>query len=96
MKKTSNLKEGLNKHKTGLALGLFLAVVHLIWSVLVALTPGGLQRFMSWVLNLHALEPFMIITTTSVTKALLLMLVTFVFGYVFGWIFASLWNWVKE
>jgi len=82
----------LDKNKTGLVLGLFFAIVHAVWAVLVLVIPGNLQNFIDWAFNLHFLEPVYTITSFNLVNAILLLIVTFVCGYVLGWIFAAVWN----
>ncbi len=84
------LKEGnmIDKNKTGLALGLFFAIVHAIWALSVALMPNTLQSFLDWIFNLHSLEPVWILISFNLLNSLFLIGVTFVSGYLFGWVFA--------
>jgi len=77
----------LDKYKVGLSVGLFFAVVHAGWALLVAIIPGVLQNFLDWVFNLHFLEPVWVLTTFNFLNAILLVIVTFVIGYIFGWVF---------
>jgi hypothetical protein len=77
----------MSRNKIGLTLGLFLAIFHAIWSVFVAIIPMGVQNFMNWVLNLHHINiPFYIITPFMIGNAILLIVITFIFGYIFGWV----------
>lgn len=82
----------LNKNKTGLVLGIFIALMHAIWAVLVAVIPVSLQKFIDWAFLLHSLKPIYEITSFVLLNAVLLVVVTFVCGYVMGWIFAAVWN----
>ncbi len=84
----------LNPNKTGLIVGVFFGIVHLVWAVFVAL--GFAQAIMDWIYGLHFMSnPFYIVTFSAGT-AILLVLVTFAVGYVFGSVFAMLWNAIKK
>lgn len=83
----------LDKNKTGLALGVFFAIVHLVWSILVAIVPSTIQNFIDWILKLHHIGlTFTIIQPFNILNAVLLIIVTFICGFVFGWVFAYAWN----
>ncbi|MBW2970446.1 hypothetical protein KY319_04965 [Candidatus Woesearchaeota archaeon] len=86
----------LDKNKTGLALGAFFAVFHAIWAIFIAITAGGVQRFIDWILGLHMIQMQWTIMPFNIVSAVLLVVVTFVFGYIFGWIFAAVWNYVVK
>ncbi|MBI4896040.1 MAG: hypothetical protein HY832_00630 [Candidatus Aenigmarchaeota archaeon] len=90
------MKNQLNEHKVGLILGLFLAVLHAVWSLAIALGSGMVQTFMDWIFQLHSLQPVYVITTFNPMNTVLLVVATFVGGYVFGWIFAACWNWIEK
>ena len=78
----------MNKNKTGLVLGYFFALLHLIWAILVALIPVQLQTGINWVFKLHGLEPVWTITSMTWLNAIMLVIMTFVSGYIIGWAFA--------
>lgn len=84
----------MNKQKTGLAVGSFAAVMHIVWSVLVML--GLAQPLYNWILALHAVEVPVTIGEMSIVGAIVLIVVAFVVGNIVGWIFASVWNWVNR
>lgn len=83
----------LDKNNTGLVFGMFLALLHLLWAVLIWVIPTYLQKFLDWIFKLHALEPIWKITTMTVINAALLVIITFIFGYILGWVFAWIWDW---
>lgn len=82
----------LDKNQTGLILGIFMALIHLVWAILVWIIPTLLQNFLDWIFELHALEPIWKLTTMTIFNALLLVIMTFIIGYIAGWIFAWIWN----
>ena len=84
----------MNKHKVGLTLGSFFAVIHLGWSILVML--GVAQPFYNWILALHAIEAPMTISAMGIGGLVSLVAFTAVVGYVFGWVFALVWNWINK
>ena len=86
--------EKLSKAKTSLVLGLFMAVVHAVWAVLVAL--GVAQGLMDWIFKMHMIESPYVISDFGFGTAIGLFIITFVVGYVFGWIFAALWNSLRK
>jgi uncharacterized membrane protein len=82
----------MNRNKTGLIVGFFLAIIHAIWALMVAIIPNQLQSFLNWIFVLHSLEPYWIITAFNFPNALLLVIVTFIFGYLLGYLFAAIWD----
>lgn len=82
----------LDKNQVGLIVGIFFAVLHAVWALVIAVIPGTLQSFLNWVFELHFLEPIWTITAFNLVNALFLVVVTFVCGYIFGWVFAAIWN----
>ena len=78
----------LDKNKTGITLGIFFAVVHAAWALLVLIVPGILQSSLNWIFRLHFLQPIWSITTFNLLYALGLIIVTFIVGYILGWVFA--------
>lgn len=86
--------EKLSKAKTGLALGLFLAVVHAAWAVLVAL--GVAQGLIGWYTEMHMLINPYVVLDFSLGTAVGLVVMVFIVGYILGWIFAALWNGLRK
>jgi len=80
----------INKNKAGLALGFFLSFVHLVWGILVAL--GIAQAFMDFIFKIHMISLSMTVGPFSLSKTIVLVVVTFIVGYVFGWLVAFFWN----
>ncbi len=86
--------EKLSKAKTGLVLGLFFAVVHAVWAILVAL--GVAQGLIDWATNMHMLDNPYIVLDFSLGTAVGLVVMTFVIGCVLGWVFSALWNSLRK
>ncbi len=86
----------LNKNKTGIAVGLFLAIVHLLWALWIAISASSLQSFLDWIFTIHMLEPVWFITQFSILNTIWLVIMTFVLGYIFGWLFALCHNWAHK
>ncbi len=86
----------LDKNKTGLIVGFFLAILHVIWALIIAVIPNQLQSFLNWIFDIHFLEPDWIITTFNLVDAIFLVAVTFVFGYICGYLFALIGNYILK
>lgn len=84
----------LSAKKVGLTIGIFLAVLHLAWLILLLLGVGA--RFLEWILGLHMMEMPITFTAFSWTNAAILLIATFVSGLVFGWVFATLYNYLDK
>ncbi|MFH1170288.1 MAG: hypothetical protein V1704_01890 [Candidatus Vogelbacteria bacterium] len=80
----------IDKNKTGLTFGFLISLMHLFWSVLVAL--GIAQVLLDFILGLHMISLPMTVMPFDFAKALMLVVVTFVSGYIFGWLMAFFWN----
>lgn len=80
----------LKASRVGLVLGLFIAGLHLLWSIIVAIGWGQmLMNFISW---FHMLSSQQQVAPFDLTAAFFMVLITFAVGYVIGWIFSTLWN----
>lgn len=80
----------LDVNKTALTVGSFMGLMHLLWSVVVAL--GFAQGLMDFVFSLHFLNNPYTVNNFDVTLAAMLVVMTFVVGFLGGWIFARMWN----
>ena len=90
----SNPNLNLNRNRTGLIVGSFSGVWHVLWSLLVGI--GLAQTLLDWIYRLHFLNnPFHVADFNIVTAALLVV-ITFALGYLVGWFFAFLWNTVHK
>ncbi len=77
-----------------MAVGGTVALIHLGWSLLVML--GWATGLMDFLFSLHFLSNPYVVQVFDLGKALMLVVVTGVFGYVMGWVFAWVWNMVKK
>jgi len=77
-------------HKVGLVVGLFVALIHALWSAFVAV--GYAQGFLDFIYGMHFLQNPFIVQPFNLTIAVGLVIVTLIIGYVSGAIFAWLWN----
>lgn len=84
----------LNAKKLGLTIGSFVATIHLVWLILVAI--GSAQWFIDKVMGLHMMQMTVTIQPFDILKALLLLVVGFAAGYIFGWLFATIYNLVEK
>jgi hypothetical protein len=82
----------LDKNKTGLVLGVFFAIVHLVWALFIAIIPSLMQNFIDWIMGLHFLGIAITVLPFSILSAAMLVIMTFIVGFVFGWVFAFAWN----
>jgi hypothetical protein len=80
----------INPHSFGVVFGIFLAVWHALWSLLVWL--GAAQPLIDLIFRLHMITPPYKIDAFNLGTAAALVLVTAVIGYVMGWIVGFLWN----
>lgn len=80
----------LNYRKTALAVGLFLAGFHALWSILVATGAG--QMFYDFILWAHMIHVPITIGPFELKAAVTLVAITFALGYLFGFGFAYVWN----
>lgn len=80
----------LNAHVTGLTVGSFFGLWHLLWSLLVAV--GVAQAMLDMMFNLHFFDNPLVVNEFAITKALMLVVMTSVCGYIAGVIFAMLSN----
>ncbi len=80
----------LNKSKTAMAVGVFVALMHAAWAVVVGLGLG--QKLVNWAMTLHFMYYPVKVLEFNGSNAVMLVIATFVGGYVFGWVFAAVWN----
>ena len=80
----------LNSVKFGLAFGIFFAILHAVWALLVAMR--GAQQFIEWIMPLHFIDILYSVNAFSLSVALMLVVFAFIGGYVIGWLLAWLYN----
>ena len=80
----------LSEYQTGIALGTFFGLMHVVWALVVYL--GFAQTWLDFVLNLHFLENSYVVSAFDLQKAVILVIITAVIGYVAGFVFAKVWN----
>ncbi|HLF54030.1 MAG TPA: hypothetical protein VI544_02515 [Candidatus Nanoarchaeia archaeon] len=88
------MREILNKHKSGLIFGTFAALLHAIWSVIVALGFG--QGIVNFITALHFFSASEVVQPFVFGNALMLIITAFVVGYALGFIFASVVNFYNK
>lgn len=75
---------------TALVVGVFVALMHAIWMLLIFF--GVAQLYMNWIFGLHLLtNPYKVLPFNLMT-AVWLIVFTFIVGYIMGWVFAFIWN----
>lgn len=84
----------LNPQATGLVVGTFAVVMHLIWLVLIA--TGLAQVWVDFVYSIHFLNNPFTVATFDITKALTLIIIVFIVGFIIGNIFARVWNTITK
>ena len=82
----------LKSKQLGLAFGCFLAIIHLVWALSIAIIKQPMQNFLNWIFEIHMIQPYWILTQFSLMNTIWLVIITFVFGYILGWLLAVLWN----
>lgn len=84
----------LETQKTALTVGIFLGALHLLWSILVAISVA--QPLMDFIFWAHMIVNPYHITGFSLTQSATLVILTFVVGYLGGWVFAKVWNYLHN
>ncbi len=87
------MKEKINANKLGLVLGIFFALIHFLWILLVA--SGFAKQFLDYTLSLHFMRDVYSIGAFNIGIAAMLLIFTFVSGYILGFVFAWIWNVIK-
>lgn len=88
------MKNKIDCNRLGLSLGIFFALLHLIWALLVALNFA--KGFLDFILPLHFTSFVFGILPFTFINAIILAVLTFVSGYVCGWLFGAIWNFIKK
>lgn len=80
----------LDNNRVGLTTGIVFSGVHFVWALLVAL--GLAKPLADFVVGMHFMQNPMAMTSFSLGKALMLVVLAFVVAYAVGWLFASVYN----
>lgn len=80
-------------HKVAMAVGLFVASLHALWAVVVAL--GLAETYMNWIFPLHFIDNLYTVLPFTLMNAVLLVVTTFVAGYFVTWMFMGFWKLMK-
>ncbi len=78
------------KCRLGLTLGVFAAIVHAIWAILVASGVG--QKLLGWKFSMHFLNSTLTVTEVSWGYAILLVVLAFVGAFIVGWVLGLFWE----
>lgn len=84
----------INKHKVGLTVGGFAGLVHIVWSVLVAVKLA--QPLTDFILRLHFMDMPRTVGAFEISTAVGLVVVASVVGYAAGFVFSAIWNLVHK
>ncbi len=80
----------LSEHQTGLVLGAFFGLMHVVWALVVYL--GFAQVWLDFMFGLHFLKNPFVVSAFDMQKAVMLVAVTAGVGYAAGFVFAKVWN----
>ncbi|OGJ12577.1 hypothetical protein A3K82_00170 [Candidatus Pacearchaeota archaeon RBG_19FT_COMBO_34_9] len=76
------------ENKIAVTVGLFIAIIHALWAIVVALGVG--QTYLDWIFPLHFVDSMYGVMDFSIMNAALLIVTTFVAGYLATWLFIGL------
>ncbi len=82
----------INQNRVALFFGTVAALVHVVWSVLVA--GGWAQGFVDWIMARHFVTGGYTVGAFDFGGSVFLVALTFVIGCIDGYILATLWNWI--
>lgn len=83
-----------NPNNTGLAVGMFVGGVHLVWTILVAFGwAQPLINFSSWA---HMVSVPVVVKDFDLTAAVTVIIIAAIIGYVLGYAFAHIWNYLHR
>ena len=88
------MKNELNVKHTSLTVGSFAALLHLVWSLFVAL--GLAQGLINWRLGMHFVNLQLAILPFDAVNAVMLVVLAFIGGSIVGAVLATIWNNVPE
>ena len=81
------------ENKIALAVGLYIAVIHALWAVVVAIGVG--ESYLNWIFPLHFINNLYSVMDFSIMNATLLVIVAFIGGYLATWLFIALMKLMK-
>lgn len=84
----------INKNKLGLTIGIFAAIVHAVWVILVGI--GIAETYLNWIFPMHFIVNVFHVVNFNFLTAVLLVIIAFISGYIWGWILGALWNWLNK
>ena len=82
-----------NKNKLGLTLGIFAALLHLVWAISVAV--GIAQTYLDWILPMHFIGNVFDFATFNIVNAIILIILAFIGGYICGWVLGYIYEKVE-
>ena len=88
------MADKVNKNRLGLTIGIFAALLHAVWALIVV--AGLAQSYLDWIFPLHFVNSVFDVAAFSLVNAVILIILAFVGGYVVGWILGAIWNWIKK
>lgn len=84
------MKGKVDSHRLGMMVGVYAALAHAAWSLLVALDLA--QTFVDWSLGLHFFGVEVVVDVFDFATAATLVVVAGICGYVAGYVLGWLWN----
>ncbi|MBI2675504.1 MAG: hypothetical protein HYX24_03530 [Candidatus Aenigmarchaeota archaeon] len=88
------MADQINPKRAAMTVGIFAAVLHFLWAIIVASGTG--QQLADWKLGLHFLSNPYTIASFNIVTAVALIAAAFVGGAVLGWALAAVWNWTSK
>jgi len=82
----------ISKNRAAIAVGLFVALLHALWALVVAIAPTAMQDYLNWIFPMHFIGNVFQILPFNFLNAIILVVMAFIGGYVFGWLFAAIWD----
>lgn len=80
----------LKANQIGLITGGSIALLHLVWNILIYFKVA--QVFLNWIYMLHSMSNPFKVMEFNLTRALSLIVFTFIVGYIVGYFFTLVWN----
>ena len=83
-----------NKNQLGITVGIFAALLHLLWAILVA--AGIAQTSLDWIFPMHFINSIYTVAPFNFTNTIILVVLGLVGGYICGWILGAIYNWAGK